>query len=319
MAIYYHKLVKSYNYHGYACMAPYRAYYKGTMTGSGVKIVAIDASPYAAVFEGITPAVERLFVRSGNLEDLMSRPRVAIVGSRKISAYGKAVTAQFAGELARQGIVIVSGLAYGVDAVAHQAALDAGGLTIAVLPGSVEEIYPRVHRSLAERILSQGGALLSEYPDGTRTYPVNFIERNRIVSGMSNALLITEAAEKSGTMHTARFALEQGKDVLAVPGNITSPTSAGTNNLIKTGAITVTSPEDVLHVLGFKALTHRKAVQGSDTTEQCILDLLAENISDGNELLARSALGAAEFNQTLTMMEITGKIRPLGANQWTVA
>lgn len=287
--------------------------------GIRVETLEIADSPYAGVFAGITPGVQQLFAISDNLQDVLSRPRVAIVGSRKISSYGKAVTAQFAGELARQGIVIVSGLAYGVDAAAHMAALDAGGLTIAVLPGSVEEVYPATHRNLAMRIVQGGGALLSEYPRGTRTYPVNFIERNRIVSGMSDVLLITEAAEKSGTMHTARFALEQGKDVLAVPGNITSPTSTGTNNLIKTGALTVTSPEDVLHVLGFKTSVSKKTVRGSDAAEQCILDLLIDNISDGNELLVRSELEAPAFNRALTMMEITGKVKALGANQWTIA
>jgi DNA processing protein len=250
---------------------------------------------------------------------LLARPRVAIVGSRKISAYGKAVTAQFASQLAKQGIVIVSGLAYGVDSIAHRAALEAGGLTIAVLPSSVEEVYPAAHRNLAEEIVRSGGALLSEYPEGTPSYPVNFIERNRIVSGMSSVLLITEAADKSGTMHTARFALEQGKEVLAVPGNITSPTSVGTNNLIKTGAITVTSPEDVLGVLGFKRNTQAARVKGSNGIEQCILDLLTENISDGNELLSHSRLSSSEFNQALTMMEITGKVKALGANQWTIS
>lgn len=287
----------------------------------GIRVDTLDpaASPYAEIFQGVTPAVQRLFVSSENLDDLLARPRVAIVGSRKVSAYGKAVTARFAGELARQGIVIVSGLAYGVDAIAHRAAVEAGGLTIAVLPGSVEDVYPAAHRNLGTDIVRGGGALLSEYPKGTRTYPLNFIERNRIVSGMSHALLITEAADKSGTMHTARFALEQGKAVLAVPGNITSPTSAGTNNLIKTGAITATDPKDVLDALGFQLAISTPPQRGSNESEQCILDLLSENILDGTELLVRSKLPAAEFSQALTMMEITGKVKALGANQWTAA
>src|SRR5207244_4380589 len=136
----------------------------------------------------------------------------------------------------------------GVDAVAHQAALDAGGLTIAVLPSPLEEIYPVSHRRLAMQILEKGGALISEFPEGTPAFRGNFIARNRLVSGLSDALLITEAAEKSGSLHTARFALEQGREVLAVPGNITSITSAGTNNLLKAGAAPVTSYEDVMYV-----------------------------------------------------------------------
>lgn len=282
-----------------------------------VNTLTVLSSPYQSVFEGILPAVNQLHVRSDNLEDLLARPRVAIVGSRRISAYGHTVTTQFARELARYGVVIVSGLALGVDACAHRAALEAGGLTIAVLPSSVEEPYPSTHRGLADQIVQSGGALISEYAHGTPTMKHNFIGRNRIVSGMSHALLITEAAEKSGTMHTARFALEQGKDVLAIPGNITSLTSTGTNNLIKTGATPVTSPLDVLDVLGLKTQPNSVAVRGSNDSEQCILDLIRTDVSDGNELLLLSKLSTDEFNRTLTMMEITGKVRSQGNNHWS--
>lgn len=287
-------------------------------TTMAVSTLTLSGSPHAAVFDGIQPAIGCLYVLSDNLDDLLARPRVAIVGSRKITPYGKQVTAQIAGELARQGIVIVSGLAYGVDAAAHRAALAAGGLTIAVLPSSLQEIYPAAHRGLAQQIVRGGGALLSEYQPGTPTMKHNFIGRNRIVSGMSDALLITEAAINSGTMHTARFALEQGKDVLAVPGNITSPTSAGTNNLIKSGAMPATCAQDVLDVLGFKPAASTLVAKGSNDTEQCILDLLRENITDGHELQLRSNLPANQFSQALTMMEITGKVRAAGANHWTL-
>lgn len=280
--------------------------------------LTLTDSPMQSIFAGILPAVEQLFVRSDNFDDLMSRPRIAIVGSRKISPYGKQVTTQFASELAKQGIVIVSGLAYGVDAVAHRAVLEAGGLTMAVLPSSIEDVYPRAHKNLSEEIVQGGGALISEYPAGTPAYKWNFVERNRIVSGIADALLITEAAINSGTMHTARFALEQGKDVLAIPGNITSPISEGTNNLIKTGAITVTSPEDVLHILGIKSPVKKPTVTGSDIYEQTILDLIAKNVTDGNHLLKRSNLPADQFSHVLTMLEITGKVRSLGNNHWSV-
>jgi DNA processing protein len=290
----------------------------GSVLETEIQQLLVGESTFGHVFEGIMPAVKKLYVYTNNLDDLFARPRVAIVGSRRISPYGKAVTEQFAGDLAKQGIVIISGLAYGVDAVAHQAALDAGGLTIAVLPGSIEKIYPTAHTNLARRIVEQGGALISEYPAGaTIAWKNQFVERNRIVSGMSDALLITEAADNSGTMHTARFALEQGKDVLAVPGNITSEVSRGTNNLIKVGAAPATSPDDVLHVLGLTATPGKPAIQGSTIQEQMLLNLLSENINDGQELLSRSQLPISEFNQALTMMELTGKIRPLGVNNWT--
>lgn len=286
------------------------------LEGTRIARITIPTSSFSGVFQSIRPVIQDLSIASNNLEDLLARPKVAIVGSRKISTYGKAVTAQFAAELARQGIVIVSGLAYGVDVVAHRATLEAGGLTIAVLPSSIESVYPAAHRNLAQQIVRSGGALLSEYSGAGPAYKNQFIERNRIVSGISDALLITEAAINSGTMHTARFALEQGKEVLAVPGNITSPTSEGTNNLIKTGATPVTSVEDVLHILGLNVTTRQQRIKGSTTDEQCVLDLLYDGIADGNELLMRSELDIHAFNQTLTMMEITGKVRALGSNQW---
>jgi DNA processing protein len=254
-----------------------------------------------------------------NLKELLKRPRVAIVGSRSVTPYGRQVTIQLATKLAEQGIVIISGLALGVDAIAHQAALDAGGLTIAVLPSSVDTIYPASNRSLAERIVSQGGALVSEYGEDEPAFKQNFVARNRLVAGLGQAVLITEAAEKSGSLHTARFALEQGKDVLAVPGNITSPASVGTNNLIKSGAIPVTSYLDVLHALGLEDhQTPAREVRGRNAHEQTVLDLLLRGVNDGDQLLKQSKLSISEFNQVLTMLEIGGKIRSLGANQWSL-
>lgn len=247
----------------------------------------------------------------------MLRPRIAIVGSRKVTAYGKSVTAQLAGELARGGVVVVSGLALGIDGIAHRAALDAGGLTIAILAGGLDKIYPGTHYQLAQQIVAQGGALISEYPLGTPSLKYNFIERNRLVSGLSRAVLITEAAEKSGTLHTATFALEQGRDVLAVPGNITSPQSAGTNRLIKTGAMPVTCIEDVFRALDIRSQPKlRIRPRGSNSEEQAIIDLLAQGEDDGAVLLEKTALEVVKFNQALTMLEITGKIRSLGANKW---
>jgi DNA processing protein len=262
---------------------------------------------------------DTLFVAGRELIDLLDRPKVAIVGSRKVSTYGKEVTYRFARYLAEQGITIISGLALGVDSIAHRAALEAGGLTIAILPGSIERIYPSSHRQLASQIIEQGGALLSEYPAGSDIYKHNFIARNRLVSGLADALLITEAAEKSGSLHTARFALEQGKEVLAIPGNITSPNAAGTNNLLKAGALVATEPSDVLHAMGLASLTSRPvtAPQGATDDESLILAQLAAGTTDGEALLRNSGLSVEQFNQSLTMLEISGKVRSLGANQWT--
>ncbi len=252
----------------------------------------------------------------GELAPLLEKPRLAVVGSRKVTPYGKAVTGQLTREAAEAGIVIISGLALGVDSIAHQATLSASGLTVAVLPSSIENIAPRAHIPLAQRILEQNGALVSEYPQGSEPNRGNFINRNRIVAGLSDAVLITEAAANSGTMHTANFALEQGKPVLVVPGNITSPQSAGTNNLLKSGAIPVTDVEDIFSVLGINKNKTSLVINAANEQEFIILSLIQEGTSDGHELLAKSELDAAVFNQTLTMLEITGKIKALGSNHW---
>lgn len=283
-------------------------------------MVELKLSGLPESVQNIPSPPQQLFIVGDEFLQLLNKPRVAIVGSRNVSNYGHQVTTRLARELAEQGIVIVSGLALGVDALAHQAALDVDGLTIAVLAGGLDKVYPTSHTQLAQRIVASGGALVSEYPEGTFAFKQNFIARNRLVSGLSNALLITEAAEKSGSLHTARFALEQGREVLAVPGNITSPTSAGTNNLVKSGATPVTSYQDVLHMLGLKTKAERPkaAPKGSNKYEQIIIDLLTAGTTDGGELLYQSSLDPSLFNQTLTMLEITGKVRSLGANHWSL-
>lgn len=264
----------------------------------------------------ISQPPSRLFV-TGSLDNLLAVPCVAIVGSRKVSSYGREVTQRLASELAGQGITIVSGLAFGVDSIAHQAALDAGGRTIAVLPSPIERVYPASHQQLAKQIVAHGGALISEYPSGTTVFKGNFVARNRLIAGLADATLLTEAALKSGSLHTARFALENGRDVLAVPGNITSPTSQGTNNLLKMGAAPVTSSNDVLQVLNLAPVTPT-ATAGSTPAEQAIIDALASGIVDGAELQQRSGLTIEEFNQTLTMLEINGAVRGLGLNRWSL-
>ncbi len=199
-----------------------------------------------------------------------------------------------------------------------EAALEANGKTIAVLPAAVDEIYPRSHVYLAREILQKGGALISEYPTGTEPLRHNFIARNRIVSGLSDAVLVTEAAEKSGTLHTANFALEQGRTVMAVPGDITNELSKGTNNLIKAGAVPVTSAKDIFEALKIEVLESPSEVVAASEEEAVLLKLLSQGISEASELQLRSELPATLFNQTLTMLEITGKAKPLGAGHWRI-
>jgi len=243
---------------------------------------------------------------------------VAIVGTRKPTPYGREVTYRLAYELASRGVVIISGLAIGTDGIAHEAALDAGGTTIAVLPTPLDAIHPRTHHKLAEDIVNRGGALLSEYGPGDDVYKVNFVARNRIVAGLSDAVLITEAAARSGTLITANFALQQGKPVLVVPGNITSTMSAGCNNLLKVGATPVTDVSDILHELNLRDTAQTELPFGNDREEDTLLKLMSDGVREGELLHQKSGLSAATYSQTMTMLEIEGKIKALGANQWTL-
>ncbi len=267
---------------------------------------------------GIPDVPKQLFWAGNSLQPLLGRPRVAIVGSRKVSPYGREVTGLFARQLAEQGVVVVSGLALGVDGLAHRGALEAGGLTIAVLPCSLDRLYPAMHQRLGREISENGGCLVSEYDaSDTFVYKYNFVARNRIISGLSDAVLITEAAEDSGSLHTADFALQQGREVLVVPGNINSPTSRGTNNLIKIGATPVTDVLDVLRALNIEPDSAVKLKRKAGTpAEQMVLDLIDSGVHEGETLLRRARLPPAAFNQALTMLEINGQVRAGGANTW---
>ena len=215
--------------------------------------------------------------------------------------------------------MIISGLALGADAAAHQACIEAGGQTIAVLPSGPKRIYPSTNANLAKQIVETGGVLVSELDNDYLPHAYDFLRRNRIVVALSDGVLITEAAARSGSLNTANHALEMGIPVFAVPGNITSELSAGCNNLIKAGAIPVTSIDDILKALKWTELDAEETETKVYTNEeQVLVDLLKSGVSDGSELLARSELEARLFNQTLTMLEITGRVRPTGANHWSL-
>lgn len=247
------------------------------------------------------------------------RPTVAIVGSRKPTRYGKEVTERLAYDLAKQGIIIISGLAIGVDGIAHTTALEAGGTTIAVLGNGLSYIYPTNHADLARRIVEQGGAILSEYEPHVLARGYQFLERNRLVSAFSDAVIITEAAARSGTLNTASHAIEQNKELFVVPGNITSPLSTGCNSLLRQGATPITCAEDVIEVIAPELLRNQSVMPLGDTPEEAtILKLIHSGIRDGDELQIKSKLDPVVFSQTLTMLEINGAIKPLGGNQWTL-
>lgn len=250
-------------------------------------------------------------------------PVVAIVGSRKPSAYGREVTEQLAGDLTKAGCIIVSGLALGIDGIAQRAALEAGGTVIGVIPNELPDISPQTNYKLAMNIIENGGAILSEWKkgDGKIVNRWSFLERNRLVSGLADAVIITEAAERSGTLNTAAHALSQGRDVFAVPGNITSPLSAGCNALLKQGAYPATEAKDILQIIAPEQLKKTDQSQlplGSSPEETIIINLIASGVRSGDQLQQQSGLSASNFSTALTMLEINGVIKPLGANNWTL-
>ena len=256
----------------------------------------------------------------GKLPD-SGAPVVAIVGSRKPSAYGREVTEQLAGNLAKAGCIIVSGLALGIDGIAQRAALEAGGTVIGVIPNELPDISPQTNYKLAMNIIKNGGAILSEWQkgDGKIVNRWSFLERNRLVSGLADAVIITEAAERSGTLNTAAHALSQGRDVFAVPGNITSPLSAGCNALLKQGAYPATEAKDILQIIApeqLKKSSQNQLPLGSSPEETIIINLIASGVRSGDQLQQQSGLSASNFSMALTMLEINGVIKPLGANNW---
>ena len=285
-------------------------------------------SPTTSVFTErlslIDDAPERLYY-VGTLPETPI-PVVAIVGTRKPTKYGTEVTQRVAYDLAKKGVVIVSGLALGVDALAHRAALEAGGVTVGVVINELPDISPRTNVPLAKQMIAQGGAVVSEWGvgDGAFFTKASFLRRNRLVSGLSDAIIITEAAAQSGTLNTAAHALAQGREVFVVPGNITSPLSEGCNNLLKQGATPITEARDVLEVIAPHLLpSHKNGAQtnllfGDTPAETTILQLIATGVRDGEQLQQQSQLSAADFSTALTMLEINGLIKPLGANQWTI-
>lgn len=245
---------------------------------------------------------------------------VAIVGTRKPSAYGREIATKIASECAKNGIVVVSGLALGIDSIAHRAAIDSGGKTIAILANGVDKIYPRSHEDLGQKILQTNGAILSEYPNNTPARPWQFLARNRIVSGLADAVVIIEAASRSGTLSTANHALDQGKEIFAVPGNITSPLSAGCNQLIKNGANPLTSVEDLLDFLIPDRFEKQTQLFKGDTREEnVILEFLSKNgTTSSDAIIKQTKLSASEFNQAITMLELKGLALNNGGEKWSL-
>lgn len=282
-----------------------------------INTLSIAKSAYAHPLETLHTPPKQLYY-AGKVPETR-RPTVAIIGSRKPTAYGTATTHRFAYELAKQGIVIVSGLAYGIDSIAHKAALEAGGTTVAILAGGLHRIYPAAHTQLAQEIVTAGGALLSELPLGTDARNYHFLARNRLVSGIADAILITEATERSGTLSTFSYAMEQNIPVFAVPGPIDSLLSAGPNRLIQQGAMVALNPQDVLDIVSPASQQSQAGFPlGETVPQQTLITLLQRGIADGDTLLQQSQLATAEYLESITMLELNGVIKNYGGNQWGI-
>jgi DNA processing protein len=243
---------------------------------------------------------------------------VAVVGTRRASSYGRQVAAELATEPARNGVTVASGLARGVDSIAHRSALNAGGRSLAVLGSGVDRIYPPENRRLAKKIAASG-AVISDYPAGTPLEASNFPPRNRIISGLSKVVVILEASHKSGALITASFAADQGRDVFAVPGLITAPGSRGTNRLIQDGARPMLSPQDVLEVLDLsRAIAHRSArkVLPTAPVEAQLLAALSDEPVHIDEIGVQVAMPIEKISATLALMELKGMVRQVGGMRY---
>jgi DNA processing protein len=247
-----------------------------------------------------------LYVRGGGDPRLLERRSVAVVGARSCSPYGAQVARMLGRELAAAGLVVVSGLARGIDGEAHRGALEAGALTVAVLGCGIDRDYPASHAQLSRRVEEQG-LVVSEYEPGVEPAPWRFPARNRIIAGLTEAVVVVEARERSGALITADFALDEGREVFAVPGEITSSLSAGTNALLKLGAIPLASPDDVLDALGIERPASAGAVEVSPQATQ-MLELVREAPAGADELAARGTLDAGAVSVALTELELAGLV-----------
>jgi DNA processing protein len=278
--------------------------YLDALAGKGLRWLSRSDTAFPALLRAIHDPPPGLFLRGDGDADVLARTAVAIVGARACSAYGATVARSLGRELAAVGLVVVSGLARGIDGEAHRGALEAGGLTVAVLGCGVDRDYPASHRELARRI-AERGLIVSEYAPGVEPAPWRFPARNRIVAGLAAATVVVEARERSGALITADLALEEGRDVFAVPGEITSALSAGTNALLRLGATPLTSTSDVLEHFG---LLESAAGAGAEIgeTAAAVLARLRDGPLGADELARSTELAAEAVAVALSELELAG-------------
>lgn len=287
-----------------------------------IDLITISDKNYPKLLKEIYAPPALLYIR-GKFEpnDEFS---LGIVGTRKLSLYGQQITPLITADLAQTGLTIISGLAKGIDTLAHQAALEVNGRTVAVLGSGLDKasIYPFANQRLAEEI-SQQGAVISEFPIGTQPLAQHFPQRNRIISGLSLGILVIEATEKSGALITARDALEQNRDVFAIPGPILAQNSWGPNNLIKMGAKLVSQANDILEELNLALLTQPdkrdKKILPGNPEEALILKQLSDEPIHIDKIIIQTKLPTAVINSTLTLMQMKGKVRNLGGNNYVLS
>src|SRR6266545_4067864 len=278
----------------------------------GIKILTWKDEIYPQRLKEIEQPPPVLYVRGDYLPDDLFA--VAIVGTRRVTPYGRQITEELASYLATNGITVISGLARGVDAIAHQTALKAGGRTIGVLSSGVDKIYPPEHRALAERMMERG-AIVSDYAPGTPPEASNFPPRNRIISGLSLAVVVVEAGQTSGALITAEFAAEQGREVFAVPGSILAPQSKGTNKLIQNGALPLLSVNDLMQALDLTRMGEHKAARKvipADETEARLMNVLGDEPLHVDEIRSQTELPIEKDSATLALMELKGMVRQVG-------
>lgn len=281
-------------------------------------VIELENKLYPKILKNIKKVPKKLYI-NGNL-DILNSNCIAIVGSRKNTKYGEKWCKKFAQEFIKYNLTIVSGMALGIDKIAHKTAIRDGGKTIAVLPSGLENIYPEENLELYNEIILNGGCVISEYEPQIKASSKNFLERNRIVSGLSLGTVVIEAAYRSGTSVTAKIAKEQGRDVFCIPGSLDNPKSIGTNNLIKEFAKIVTSPKDVINNYNF---LHKIEVNSNTLVEEQIPEeykkiysLITDIPININDIAKKSLVELREVSSKLTMLELDGKVVKLPGNMY---
>lgn len=287
--------------------------YCAQIEASGVSVLTWESEAYPDLLREIPASPPVLFLR-GQYEPI-DRWAIAVVGTRRLSAYGRQVTRDLVEGLVRNGITIVSGLARGIDAVAHRTALEEGGRTIAVMASGIDKVYPAEHRDMAREIVNGHGVIVTDYPYGAEPESAHFPARNRLISGLSLGVLVVEAGEKSGALITSRFALEQNREVFAVPGNIHSPVSVGTNRLIQQGGKLVTRVDDILEELNLRLVAEQAVAQvilPESAEEAALISQLSSQPVHVDDLQRLTGMPSSLVSSTLTIMELKGMVQQVG-------